>query len=109
MNQRAEVYNNGYLAGILEKKQQDEYLFSYNEEYLNNPETYAVSLTLPKTEKHYRSQKLFPFFFGLLSEGVNKHTQCRLLKIDENDHFNLLIKTAGSDTIGSITIKEVSV
>lgn len=106
MNLKAKVYNNGELAGVLEKTQQGEYLFRYENEYLNNPETYAISLTLPKKATTYKSQKLFPFFFGLLSEGVNKHTQCRLLKIDENDHFKLLLKTAGSDTIGSITIKE---
>ena len=106
MNLKAKVYNKGELAGVLEKTQQGEYLFRYENEYLNNPETYAISLTLPKKANTYKSQKLFPFFFGLLSEGVNKHTQCRLLKIDENDHFKLLLKTAGSDTIGSITIKE---
>jgi len=107
MNQHAEVYNNGELAGRLEKTEQGEYLFNYDDEYLRSPETYAISLTLPKNAKTHTSPKLFPFFFGLLSEGVNRHTQCRLLKIDENDHFNLLLKTAGSDTIGSITIKEI--
>ena len=33
--------------------------------------------------------------------------QCRLLKIDENDDFTRLIKTAGEDTIGAITVKEL--
>ena len=107
MSQRAEVYNNGLLAGLLEKTEQREYVFTYNIEYLNSVETYAISLTLPKKEHIYRSSKLFPFFYGLLSEGVNKQTQCKLLKIDENDHFSLLLKTANSDTIGSITIKEI--
>lgn len=35
------------------------------------------------------------FFFGLLSEGINKDIQCRLLKIDEDDDFTRLIQTAG--------------
>jgi len=108
MSQLAEVYNNGILAGLLEKTAQGEYVFAYDDEYLNNPQTSAISLTLPKSAQTYRSSHLFPFFFGILSEGVNKKTQCRLLKIDEKDHFNLLLKTAGIDTIGSVTIKEVS-
>ncbi len=108
MSQQAEVYNNGVLAGLLEKTENGEYVFTYGEEYLSNPKTSAISLTLPKTKRTYQSTKLFAFFFGLLSEGVNKQTQCRLLKIDENDHFNLLLKTAGTDTIGSITIKELA-
>ena len=108
MSQRAEVYNNGLLAGLLEKTDEGEYDFAYDNSYLNNPETSAISLTLPKREQAYHAQKLFPFFFGLLSEGMNKQTQCRLLKIDENDHFSLLLKTAKTDTIGSITIKELA-
>jgi serine/threonine-protein kinase HipA len=50
---------------------------------------------------------LFPFFYGLLSEGTNKEIQSKLLKIDENDDFTRLIKTAENDTIGAITIKEI--
>ena len=50
-------------------------------------------------------KKLFPFFYGLLSEGINKDIQCRLYKIDENDDFTRLLLTAREDTIGSITVK----
>ncbi|GAB4235610.1 MAG: hypothetical protein Tsb0034_09880 [Ekhidna sp.] len=107
MNKRAEVYNNGLLAGLLEKTEQGEYVFTYDQQYLNDPATSAISLTLPKTDETYHSPVLFPFFYGLLSEGANKQTQCRLLKIDEKDHFSQLLKTANSDTIGSITIKEL--
>ncbi|MEQ8926442.1 MAG: HipA N-terminal domain-containing protein [Fulvivirga sp.] len=108
MNKIAEVYNNNLLAGLLEKTEQGEYTFTYDHHYLNNPETSAISLTLPKTEQTYQSSVLFPFFYGLLSEGVNRQTQCRLLKIDEKDHFSLLLKTAKTDTIGSITINEIT-
>lgn len=108
MSRRAAIYNNKVLAGYLEKTKEGEYLFQYEDEYLENAETSAISLTLPKSEKIYRSKVLFPFFFGLLSEGVNKLTQCKLLKIDEKDHFSLLMKTAKNDTIGAITVKELS-
>lgn len=108
MRQRAEVYNNEVLAGLLEKTEEGVYVFRYDSQYRNNSETSAISLTLPKKQQVYQSSMLFPFFFGLLSEGVNKQTQCRLLKIDENDHFTLLLKTANTDTIGSITIKELA-
>ncbi len=104
MSRKAEVHNNGVLTGILEKTNHGDYTFTYDKCYFNNPETSAISLTLPKTHQEYHSTKLFPFFFGLLSEGVNMKTQCNLLKIDENDHFSRLLKTASSDTIGSITL-----
>jgi HipA-like protein len=41
----------------------------------------------------------------MLSEGVNRKLQCRLLKIDEDDNFGLLMATAQYDTIGAITVK----
>ena len=108
MSRKAAIYNNKVLAGYLEKTKEGEYLFQYDEEYLADSEASAISLTLPKAEIIYRSKVLFPFFFGLLSEGVNKLTQCKLLKIDEEDHFSLLLTTAKRDTIGAIIVKELS-
>jgi serine/threonine-protein kinase HipA len=102
---KAGVYNNGILAGILEKQLDGTYSFEYDEKYLINDKNPSISLTLPRSIIMHQSEKLFAFFFGLLSEGVNKNIQCRLLKIDENDHFGRLLLTAQEDNIGSITVK----
>jgi HipA-like protein len=102
------VYYNNILAGYLEKKAANDYRFNYTESYLLNQELPSISLTLPKSKTEYQSQSLFPFFAGLLSEGINKDIQCRALKIDENDDFSRLLKTAGNDTIGAITVKEIN-
>ena len=107
MSRKASIYNNDVLAGTLEKTDSREYVFRYDELYFNDPEKSAISLTLPKHQQEYHSKTLFPFFYGLLSEGSNKQVQCRLLRIDENDHFSLLLSTAGYDPIGSITVKEI--
>lgn len=104
---KARVYNNGVLAGILEKRNDASYLFEYDDSYLQNENNPSISLTLPRTVKVHASSALFAFFFGLLSEGVNKNIQCRLLKIDENDHFGRLLLTAQDDNIGSITVKPI--
>ena len=95
------------FAGILEKYEDIEYIFTYDETYYKDPNSYAISLSLSKEKREYRSKALFPFFYGLLSEGTNKEIQCRLLRIDENDHYSLLLSTAHSDTIGSVTVREV--
>ena len=102
---RAGVYNNGILAGILEKQLDGTYSFEYDEVYLQNDKNPSISLTLSRSIIKHQSEKLFAFFYGLLSEGVNKNIQCRLLKIDENDHFGRLLLTAQEDNIGSITVK----
>lgn len=104
--QKANVYFNGELAGRLTKRS-GKYEFIYDETYFNDPGKPPISLSFPKDNREYRSDILFSFFFGLLAEGENKQLQCRLLKIDERDNFTRLIKTAGSDTIGAVTVREV--
>ena len=102
------VYNNGELAGYLEKTGAAGYIFSYTDEYFGNAAKPPISLTLPKSRQRYESETLFAFFQGLLSEGINKDIQCSLLKIDENDDFTRLLRTAGDDTIGAITVKPIN-
>ena len=63
MNRIAKVYNNKVLAGSLTKTA-DGFIFQYDEDYILNPDAPAISLSLPKRKEAYRSNKLFPFFFG---------------------------------------------
>ena len=102
---RAKVYSNGVWAGYLIENDDRSYCFVYDSIYLADPNSMAVSLTLPKRVEPYHSEVFFPFFFNMLSEGDNKAIQCRMLKIDEDDYFELLVSTATVDTIGAITLK----
>ncbi|MFT6923358.1 MAG: HipA-like protein [Crocinitomicaceae bacterium] len=104
----AEVYRNGELAGRLIEDNQHDYSFVYDDDYFANTTSSAVSLTLPKSQKEHSSKILFPFFFNMLSEGVNRKLQSRTLQIDEKDHFGLLMATANNDTIGAVTIKQIN-
>lgn len=99
------IYRNGIQAGTLIEENRRSFVFRYDDLYYLDPEQPAVSLTLPKTQKEYKSEVLFPFFFNLLSEGVNRKLQSLLLRIDEGDHFGLLEATAQYDTIGAVTVK----
>ena len=103
---KAEVYFNGKLVAYLSKSD-NRYSFQYTNEYLDEENNPAISLTLPKRKEPYFLNTLFPFFYGLLAEGENKELQCRILNIDERDHFTRLLKTAEVDTIGGITVREV--
>lgn len=100
-----EVYRNGIFAGVLTEEKQKKYVFRYDDAYFNDSGKTAISLTLPKTQQKYQSPCLFPFFFNMLSEGVNRELQCKLLKIDEKDHFGLLLATAQYNTIGAVSVK----
>ncbi len=106
---QAEIYRNGIMAGILTEESHKSYLFRYDDAYFNNTNCVSISLTMPKTQQEYRSEYLFPCFFNMLSEGVNRKLQSYQLHIDENDHFGLLINTAQYDTIGAITVRPLPI
>jgi HipA-like protein len=101
------VYRNKDYAGMLTEESREQFVFRYDPAYYADTTKPAISLTLPKSLQEYRSPVLFPFFFNMLSEGVNRQLQTRLLKIDEQDHFGLLSATAQYDTIGAITVKPI--
>ncbi|QYH37653.1 phosphatidylinositol kinase [Algoriphagus sp. NBT04N3] len=101
----ARVLRNGELVGILSKSESGKYSFVYEDSWFSHPDKPSVSLTLPKSKKEYYSDHLFPFFFNMLSEGVNLKLQARQFQIDEDDFFTILLKTADSDTIGAITVE----
>ncbi len=105
---KIEVYRNGILAGFLTEEDRKNYVFKYEDNYFADSTKPAISLTLPKTQQEYKSEFLFPFFYNMLSEGVNRKLQSTQLKIDEEDNFGLLTATAQYDTIGAITIKPLS-
>ena len=103
-----EIYRSGIFAGILIEENRHHFIFRYDDNYFTDINKPAISLTLPKTKKEYRSDFLFPFFFNMLSEGVNRKLQSSHLHIDEEDSFGLLMATAQYDTIGAITVKPIS-
>ncbi len=102
-----EIYRNGILAGLLIEENRKKYIFRYDEQYFIDDHDPAISLTLPKTQKEYISEFLFPFFFNMLSEGVNRKLQSLQLKIDEEDNFGLLAATAQYDSVGAITVNPI--
>ncbi|MDD4150647.1 MAG: HipA N-terminal domain-containing protein [Bacteroidales bacterium] len=104
-----EIYHNGIFAGILTEENRRQFVFKYDGNYFIDESKPAISLTLPKTKKEYRSEFLFPFFFNMLSEGANRKLQSKLLRIDEDDSFGLLMAIAQKDTVGAVTVKPISV
>ena len=97
------VYCGDTFAGTLTQDAEG-FAFRYDDAYFSNSSLPDISATLPKTQVEYRSKVLFPFFFGLLAEGVQKGRQCRELKIDERDHFTRLLETSAYGAIGAVYV-----
>jgi len=94
MSSKGEVYFNNQFSGVIEKKEDDSFSFSYKE---NSPE---VSWTLPHKEGDYRSEDLFPFFDGLIPEGWLLNLTQKNWKIPKNDRMALLL-TICQECIGA--------
>ena len=104
---KAKVFRNGKYAGMLKEENRNSYQFEYDDAYFYDSSKPAISLTLPKNKKRFQSKYLFPFFYNMLSEGVNKRLQSRHLKIDEKDHFGLLLAIAKYEIIGPVSIEKI--
>lgn len=99
---QAEVYYKNSLAGIITENDEN-YVFQYDEKYLNNENSKPVSLTLPIQKEPYKSKILFPFFDGLIPEGWLLNIAVSNWKINQRDRFGLLL-TLCKDCIGCVSI-----
>ena len=102
----AQIFVRGELAGLLRETDED-YSFTYDEEYLLSENSSPVSLTLPLTEKPYISKTLFAFFDGLIPEGWLLDVVVHNWKLNEKDRFGILL-AACKDPIGNVSVREVS-
>ena len=101
---KAKVLFKEQEAGILKQLDNGFFTFRYHPSWVGDGSKPGISLTLPKTEKVYESEFLFPFFYNMLPEGSNKQVVCKLNRIDQTDYFGLLLTTANNDTIGAVTV-----
>ena len=104
---RADILFKGEDAGILTQHDDGSFTFRYKDLWFADKNKPGISLTIPKLRQEYRSKHLFPFFYNMLPEGSNKHVVCKMLRIDSNDYFGLLLTTANTDTIGAVRVIEI--
>lgn len=106
---QGKVFLNEIFAGILTETPGEGYSFVYDDVFYADKALPAISLTLPKCRKEFRSETLFPFFANMLSEGYNRQLQAKLHHVDVDDDFGILLATAYCDTPGAVTVKRVTV
>ena len=99
---KANVYQQGILAGTLEGIEGDRWRFTYADNYSAAP----VSLTMPVSQQVHEFDRFPSVFEGLLPEGIQLDTMLRRYKLDRNDLFGQLL-LVGEDVVGSLTIKQV--
>lgn len=99
---QAKVFVDNHFAGILTEDDMG-YEFKYDTDFMESDLAKPVSLTLPLTDKPYRSNVLFPFFDGLIPEGWLLDIAEQSWKISAKDRFSLLIACC-KDCIGNVSV-----
>jgi HipA-like protein len=104
---RAKIVFKNEEAGVLSQYDDGSFIFSYHDAWIMDKDKQAISLSLPKTVKEFRSKFLFPFFYNMLPEGANKQVVCKLNRLDPSDDFGILLTTAKYDSIGAVRVLKI--
>ncbi|OFZ25208.1 MAG: hypothetical protein A2381_12265 [Bdellovibrionales bacterium RIFOXYB1_FULL_37_110] len=99
---KAHVYLRDQLAGILEKKSTEEFIFKYFDTYIEKGFP-SIAISLPIEKKIFLTKKLHPFFDNMIAEGwLLAHTE-QIFRIDKSNRFALLMAT-GTAPIGAVRV-----
>jgi len=104
---QAKVLFNGEEAGHIVQHDNGHFTFRYTDSWFKNDSKPPISPTLPKSKQETYAKHLFPFFYNMLPEGVNKSVICSANRIDPDDDFGLILTTACHDNIGAVSLSKI--
>ncbi|NOX86115.1 MAG: phosphatidylinositol kinase [Chlorobi bacterium] len=104
---KAKVYYKDVLAGILTETDDGEFLYQYDENYVTRYPGQFITFTMPVTGELYQTNRLFPFFEGLIPEGWLLDIASKNWKINPNDKMGLLMACC-RDCIGAVSVVPIT-
>jgi len=102
----AKIFYDKTLAGKLTETDDGEYTFTYKSDYVKNFPNQFISFTLPVRSEPYKSNRLFPFFEGLIPEGWLLNIASKNWKINPNDRMGLLLACC-QNCIGAVSVQPI--
>ncbi len=97
------VYVEDSLAGTLRLTRQGEYIFQYEEGWLNNELAFPLSYTLPMSAEPYRGVMIQNFFGNLLPEEQIRRVIAQRHGVSEQNDYELL-SLLGGECAGALSI-----
>lgn len=79
--------------------------FTYATEYLQDPRSQAISLSLPLRGEPYGRMDAMPYFEGLVPEGNARALMAADLHVRSDDYLSMLA-ACGSDCVGDLMLTE---
>lgn len=100
---KAEIYYQDDLAGILTETDEGDYVFRYEDHYVENHPYDFITFSMPVSKISYSEKRLFPFFEGLIPEGWLLDIASKSWKINRNDRMGLLLSCC-RNCIGAVSV-----
>jgi serine/threonine-protein kinase HipA len=104
---RAKIYYKDVLAGVLTETNDGDYLFRYENDYVENYPHQFLTFSMPVSKFTYSSKRFFPFFEGLIPEGWLLEIASKNWKINKNDRMGLLLACC-RNCIGAVSVIPIS-
>ncbi|MDP1802770.1 MAG: HipA N-terminal domain-containing protein [Bacteroidota bacterium] len=104
---QAEIFYKDIVAGLLTETDDGEYIFKYDEEYVEKYPDQFLTFTMPVQKKEYVDKRLFQFFDGLIPEGWLLNIASTNWKINKNDRMGLLMACC-ENCIGAVSVKPIT-
>ncbi len=103
---RGKVYYKDNLAGIIMETDEGEFVFQYNELYVEEHPDKFITFTMPVAKEPYTDKRLFSFFDGLIPEGWLLDIASENWKINRNDRMGLLLACC-KNCIGAVSVEPI--
>lgn len=103
---QAKIYYQNTLAGILTETDEGEYIFRYEESYVQEHPSDFITFSMPVSRFAYHEKRLFPFFEGLIPEGWLLEIASKSWKINRNDRMGLLLACC-RNCIGAVGVEPI--
>ena len=103
---QAKVFYKDVLAGVLTETDEGEYIYKYDNQYIEDYPKQFITFTMPVSTIIYKQNYLFSFFEGLIPEGWLLEVATKNWKINANDRMGLLLVCC-ENCIGAVSIKPI--
>ena len=92
------------LVGLLQQNEHGLVTFRYADEWLSNPKSRPLSISLPLRETPFRPKECMGFFGGVLPEEKQRKGIAQYLGISENNDFAMLDEIGG-ECAGAVSFR----
>ena len=105
---QGKVFYQNHFAGVVTETNDGDYTFEYDNDYIQKFPYQFITFSMPVSEKLYRENRLFPFFFFFFLESWQLEIAFESWKIDMSDSLGCLLACC-KNCIGAVSVEPIIV